>query len=121
MHSSILSVPIHLDALVVPSTKDVNSNLSTAWSQVDYSKLSAMQSPISTLNDIGEVPGPDQTRVVLHWSLPDALTRGDYSGAPTFPKVPDRWLVARFEAGGGEGAVFWVIEGDYVGPEGASN
>ncbi|MGJ4932506.1 hypothetical protein ACQR1I_36600 [Bradyrhizobium sp. HKCCYLS2038] len=56
--------------------------------------------------------------VHLSWSIPQALTRGvsNGSGGATFPQLPNRWLVAR--TGGGGSPAGWVVESDYVWPEG---
>lgn len=61
--------------------------------------------------------------VHLHWALPEALTRGRHrpdgatpatdstAASIDFPRVPNRWLVG---AAGG----WWVVESDYLHPEG---
>lgn len=116
MSSNLLVVPVHLDAVVVSPGNSTGPMYSLVWSPPDYTLLSKMQSPLSTLGDPAPMPGADRSRVVLHWSLPDALTRGDYSGAPRFPLVPDRWLVVRFDAGTGANLKRWVIESDYLSP-----
>lgn len=55
--------------------------------------------------------------VHLHWALPDSLTRGEESDeGTTFPEVPNRWLVTRKRAGKIEKQ--WVVESDYLYPEG---
>ncbi|GAB3833822.1 hypothetical protein ACFPIJ_09705 [Dactylosporangium cerinum] len=45
------------------------------------------------------LPGrPDFTGVILHWSLPDGLTRGGpagQDGTVAYPSIPNRWLVVR--------------------------
>lgn len=106
-------VPIQVDALVVRQE-------GSQWA------LTAMQSAPTTGGTVPAsslLPGPFQPRpeprapgIYLHWSLPDALTRGTQaapdasalsgtsnasasSGASdanaVFPAVPDRWLVVR--------------------------
>jgi hypothetical protein len=53
----------------------------------------------------------------LHWLLPDALSQGEQDGDLTrFPHVPNRWLVLR--SGGGLPGKQWVVESDYLYPEG---
>lgn len=52
-----------------------------------------LSSSVTSFPDSSATPG-----VHLHWSLPDALTRGQHdrdSGSVTFPQVPNRWLVSR--------------------------
>src|ERR1051325_8830653 len=55
--------------------------------------------------------------------MPDGLTRGAQGpGGTQFPLVPNRWLVRRSRAGEGGARVFeksWVVESDYLYPEGA--
>lgn len=45
----------------------------------------------------------------LHWSLPDALTRGDSD--LNFPEVPDRWLVTRRKK---DESLTWVVDKQWV-------
>lgn len=53
----------------------------------------------------------------LHWLLPDALTHGEHDEEGThFHHVPNRWLIVR--SGGGSPERQWVVESDYVYPEG---
>ena len=54
--------------------------------------------------------------VHLHWSLPDALTRGDHN--LSFPRVPDRWLVTRRRNGAIEKQ--WIVESNYLYPPGVN-
>jgi hypothetical protein len=57
----------------------------------------------------------------LHWSLPDALTNGiarDGEQGITFPLVPNRWLIIRRRGNLVEKK--WVVESDYLYPEGAT-
>ncbi|GBD51871.1 hypothetical protein NIES298_32120 [Microcystis aeruginosa NIES-298] len=57
----------------------------------------------------------------LHWSLPDALTNGiarDGEQGITFPLVPNRWLIIR--RGSNIAEKKWVVESDYLYPEGAT-
>ena len=58
--------------------------------------------------------------VVLHWALPDALTRGTQGpdGEIAYPPIPNRWLVVR-KAASGDGTTWdhsaWVVVSDAVG------
>lgn len=56
----------------------------------------------------------------LHWLLPDALTMGEQDELGThFPQVPNRWLILR--SGGGKPERQWVVESDFLYPEGAED
>ena len=49
----------------------------------------------------------------LHWSLPDALTKGATEGtADKYPAVPNRWLIRRNSTVIGNAQ--WVVESDYL-------
>ncbi|WP_437319756.1 hypothetical protein [Sorangium sp. So ce385] len=62
--------------------------------------------------DLPLLPG-----IHLHWLLPDALARGEHEAQGTrFPHVPNRWLILR--SGGGQPERQWVVESDYLYPEG---
>lgn len=129
--SSILLVPIHLDALCLDS-QDTTTNTHHK-SLADYRRL-----PFIYQNDAGEYEtNRDGTAnlseeiltslfgaglrslkagIHLHWSLPDGLTRGQHSATGTkFPVVPNRWLIWR--QGGDKGNKQWVLESDYLYPE----
>ncbi|MEM9686551.1 MAG: hypothetical protein AAF934_06470, partial [Bacteroidota bacterium] len=48
----------------------------------------------------------------LHWSLPDALTKG--GTADDYPAVPNRWLITRNSTNSNIGNAQWVVESDYL-------
>lgn len=53
--------------------------------------------------------------VHLHWAIPAALRHAVHDhGGTTFPAVPNRWLVRRFDRGAQVAA--WVVESDYLAP-----
>lgn len=65
--------------------------------------------------------------VHLHWALPDALTRGGTQRTVVrtvqvndlwFPQAPNRWLVQRRASEGTATDAAWLIESDYVHPQG---
>src|ERR1700752_5406738 len=90
--ASSLLVPIHLDAWVVKQNTEV-----TSWYYSDFSRLTNFESPMPEAFDVSNASQPPPG-IHLHWSLPDALTHGTVTngGQTTFPLVPNRWLVARF-------------------------
>ncbi len=119
--SSILLIPIHLDALCL------ETDLSVVEPKCDFTRLPYWDGSREVNPDIANISEelrsrPFQDRglqlragVHLHWALPDALTRGENrpgkTGAArklTFPAVPNRWLVTRSRKGGDEKQ---VIEG----------
>jgi hypothetical protein len=110
-----LLVPVHLDAWVV----DPSSQQLTAIYKADYTRLPKFQSLLDApfaASNIKKTAG-----VHLHWALPDALTHGRTpatgSAETVFPLVPNRWLIARFNApsSGGWQCKLWVVQSDYVG------
>ena len=67
----------------------------------------------------------EQPGIHLHWTLPEALTRGRQrpsSGdrpleAPEFPLIPNRWMVQRIwrkQPGNEVSVKAWVVESDYL-------
>ncbi|HET6997360.1 MAG TPA: hypothetical protein VFI03_02135 [Solirubrobacterales bacterium] len=109
--SPALVVPVQLDAL------SVNASLlgrdGFRWWRYDYSALDEFASP-EPLARQSELGGGG-TGVYLHWVVPEALRRGAQdpeSGAMTFPRVPNRWLLTRFTSAPELAATAWVIESD---------
>ena len=126
MARSPLLVPIHLDALVL---NEITANKgSFAWFEMDYSQLSSFKDPMPAAftSESGPKTEEGETRhgVYLHWALPDALTRGSAPNGQdiTFRSVPNRWLIARFNAEAGRWAgKFWCVESDSSGQEQGSS
>ena len=123
--SNILLVPVHLDALVLDYDQTV------VETTADFSRLPYCTGKYDLNPDIANiseeiVSTPFQNDnlllragIHLHWSLPDALTRARYvpdgSGTQDFPRVPNRWLVTRCNAGGAVEKE-WLVESDYLFP-----
>jgi len=61
--------------------------------------------------------------VYLKWRLPDALTQGaqdNAKGRTIFPRVPNRWLIVRYNGPvAGRAAAAWIVESDYLWANGA--
>jgi hypothetical protein len=104
-------VPIQLDVLMVRKPDGV-------WAQTRMSTPEPGTAPAAhtLLAPPFAEREPRPPGAYLHWSLPDALTRGVGStqgGDVRFPPIPDRWLVVRLSAapGGGRRRVTsWVVE-----------
>lgn len=124
----ILLVPIHLDALYLKNDQTVVAAAAN-FARLPYSNgqqdFNADIAPIS--EEILPVPFQNQNLrlragIHLHWALPDTLTRGKHdSDGTTFPLVPNRWLVSRSQlTSSGERVIAgqWVVESDYLAPEG---
>lgn len=128
---SMLMVPVHLDALYCPTDRVV------VRSTADYSRLPYFDGTRDQNGDVAQIseeivgrPFQDETAVLragvhLHWALPDALTRGRQrpdqpAGTVAFPAVPNRWLIRR-----GATATLrtrtWVVESDYLHPDGTGD
>ncbi|MDF5728708.1 MAG: hypothetical protein PUP92_11950 [Rhizonema sp. PD38] len=121
--SNTLLVPIHLDALCLhEATPSVEALADYRRLPYIYDGKTHMKGTANLsekiLNPLFEA-GTTLTLkagIHLHWSLPDALTRGQQSATGTkFPIVPNRWLILR--QGGGKDSKQWVIESDYLYPE----
>ncbi|MDC0714758.1 hypothetical protein POL68_40285 [Stigmatella sp. ncwal1] len=116
-----LQVPLRLHALCLDGEQTVVRALA------DYRKLPSRHSQGDVddhPNLSGAILTPPFTRdlplpagIHLHWILPTALTRGESDAAGIrFPQVPNRWLILRSE--GGQPERQWVVESDYLYPEG---
>src|SRR5436190_3228344 len=105
-----LLVPVTLQALVVNSSYMSDAEWSIAPN--DYKNLANFQVPVEpspfTLQQLFQpnAPGVAWTGVILHWTLPNALTHGRQSGTASpsspvngqeiqYPVLPNRWLVVR--------------------------
>jgi len=117
-------IPIHLDALVLPRDQPV-IEASADFSQLPYSdSVRDVNGDTAYISEeIVREPLQDenlflQAGIHLHWSLPDALTKGSHTADGTdFPAVPNRWLVIR--SGPNVVRKRWVVESDYLYPDGA--
>ncbi len=127
----LLMVPVKLDALLLERDQVVVS-ASADFSALPYSDgtrdVNAGTANVS--ENILSKPFENLTLhlesgVHLHWSLPDALTRGAHSREGTvFPAVPNRWLVVRSIRELSGPPIFdaaWVVESDFLVPDGAPN
>lgn len=122
-----LLVPVYLDALYLPTKTDVLGEM-TDYSQLPYYKGTELQKRGKAyISETVLIPPLTQPKlslkagIHLHWSLPDALTNGiarDGEQGITFPLVPNRWLIIR--RGGNLVEKKWVVESDYLYPEGAT-
>ncbi|GAA4727158.1 hypothetical protein [Phytohabitans rumicis] len=130
--TSVLLVPVHLDFLYCPTDRVV------VRSTADYSRLPYLDESSDRNGDVAQIseeivgrPFQEETALLkagvhLHWALPDALTRArpgparDAAGQPgaaVFPAVPNRWLIRR-RATGILPERAWVVESDYIHPDG---
>lgn len=119
----ILLVPIHLDALSLKTDQPVLD------AKADFTRLPYTDGTRDINGDVAYIseeivsePFQDQglylkAGIHLHWALPDALTKGVQTSTGTnFPDVPNRWLVIR--KGQDSSKKQWVIESDYLYPNG---
>jgi hypothetical protein len=112
-----LLVPIHLDVLVIDTSKT-----SLAWLKVDYSGYANGDLTTDPLGQpfVGDTDAPPFSGrcAILHWALPDALTHGKQldDGSIVFPRVPNRWLIVRFDPSNPASARSWVVQSDYCDP-----
>jgi hypothetical protein len=124
-----LLVPVQLQALQV--NPNVRAQGFQRWT-MDYSALAAFRSPepapFAGL-DQGWASNPANDGIHLQWTLPAALRRGAHdaaTGATTYPLVPNRWLVVRLSGPAAsilalrQAAEAWIVESDYLGPDGLS-
>jgi len=122
-----LLVPVYLDALYLPTKTNVLEEM-TDYSKLPYYKDTELQKRGKAYisETVLTVPFTQpqlslKAGIHLHWSLPDALTNGiarDGEQGITFPLVPNRWLIIR--RGSNIAEKKWVVESDYLYPEGAT-
>jgi hypothetical protein len=125
--SGLLAVPVALDALVL------SADLTVVGPFADFSRLpfttGSRDVNGDTVNLSESILAPPfldsalplKAGVHLHWAMPDALTVGTHTAAGTvFPAVPNRWLVVRSRVGSTGAATEsrWVVESDYLYPDG---
>ncbi|AOY79826.1 hypothetical protein BJP36_07665 [Moorena producens JHB] len=125
--TNILIVPLHLDALLLSTNKQVVEATS------DFSKLPFFDGTKDVNPDTANLSESILSKefenqnltlkkgVHLHWALPDGLTKGVHNpDTDTIEQVavPNRWLVTRTLNGQTKQ---WIIESDYLHPEGEEN
>jgi hypothetical protein len=120
--TKILVVPVYLDALVLDKPTAMVEAFAD-FSRTPYFNGERDVNP-DTPNLSEEIlsqPFENQNLylergVHLHWSLPDALTRGSKgaTGKTEFPAVPNRWLISRLPKGSPNPDMQWVVESDFV-------
>lgn len=128
--SNLLMVPIHLDALYLKNDQSVLEAMAD-FTRLPYfnGKRDVNPNIANISEEIVSQAFQDQNLhlkkgIHLHWALPDALTKTinpkiQHNQPINFPLVPNRWLVTRNE----DGRVTrqWVIESDYLYPEGTGS
>ena len=131
-----LLVPISVDALSLDKAQRVvGPDLDFArlpWAGIDRDHNSDTPYLASSANS-----QPFRERLIhldsgahLHWSMPDAFTRGNYRSKPWaaepvgdlyFPAAPNRWVVTRREYGSDHIEASWLVESDFIHPQTADN
>lgn len=125
---NILTVPIRVDAFVATGSEPVVTTIDdfdnlpyVNKQQLDINfDVANIASSIARkpLNGYQAIPAG----VHLHWSMPDALTQGVVSEGEdegiSMPIVPNRWLVKRIPQQGNGEVKSWVVESDYLYPDG---
>jgi hypothetical protein len=133
-------IPVHLDALFLQQEETVLDTMAD-FSRLPYhdgkKQLDVNPDIAYVSEEIVSHPFQDQgfhlkRGVHLHWALPDALTQGVNTEKPSpggkteksmvFPAVPNRWLITRSKRNNNEWTPerHWVVESDYLYPEGTS-
>ena len=120
MADDYLLVPMHLDAMVLNRMADATTPFLRFTMQ--YHRLAQFQSPEPAPFEGASTEMP-AAGIYLHWILPKSLRHGIHKddGSTEFPPVPNRWLVVRIQSGAPGSAIkAWVLESDYLGPDGTS-
>ncbi|WNG22757.1 hypothetical protein F0U62_00990 [Cystobacter fuscus] len=125
---NVLLVPMHLDALCLPSPTRVREALAQytrlpfTYKNADDDYVHSNDRANISENILSQPFSPTFQELApgihLHWALPDTLTRStgsDLSGRHRFPIVPNRWLVRRLRGDSVERQ--WVVESDYLYPD----
>ena len=123
--SSLLIVPIHLDALYLRHARYITEPM-VDFTRVPYfdAKLGQDINPDTPYLSEAILSKPFQDQrlqlkagIHLHWSLPDALTQAQHQeDATVFPAVPNRWLVTRSRKTSDRFVVEqqWLVESDFL-------
>ncbi|MEL7159693.1 MAG: hypothetical protein AAFN92_02960, partial [Bacteroidota bacterium] len=135
-NKDFLSVPISLDALVVPA-----QGLTVLDPHLDFTRLPYLGAPgddgVSVLQNEGtpylaesalSQPFNDRNSVLaggihLHWSLPDVLSRAIHvrndggEQVLEFPAAPNRWFIHRKSSAAGLDDEFWQLHPDFLWPD----
>ncbi len=122
---SILVVPVQVDALVLKESKMV-VEATADFSRLPYTTSEVDIHPNNPYISEEIVSKPFQNKnlllakgIHLHWSLPDALTRGTRGKdklKTEFREVPNRWLIRKKS---GETRVKeWIVLSDFLHPPG---
>lgn len=132
---TLLTVPIHLDALYLPEPRYVTEPTA------DFTQLPYLDA------ELGRDINPDtpylseailsktfqdqrlrlKAGIHLHWSLPDALTQAQHENDVTiFPAVPNRWLITRSRQRAEQANQFeveqqWIVESDFLSDDSPSS
>jgi hypothetical protein len=120
-----LRIPLQLQALCLDQEQSVVRAMADYRQLPGHTRTGARHERTPNLSEHILTPPftkdfPLQPGIHLHWLLPDALTQGEQDEAGTrFPYVPNRWLILR--SGGGKPERQWVVESDFVYPEGAED
>ncbi|HBE33110.1 MAG TPA: hypothetical protein DD990_17790, partial [Cyanobacteria bacterium UBA11368] len=122
--TNALLVPIHLDALYLPADTSVLEEMTDYRNLPYFDKANILKNSDKAYISSSVLSPPFENLnlklkagIHLHWSLPDALTNGiAKADGITFPLVPNRWLIVR--RGGNKGEKQWVVESDYLYPDG---
>ncbi|MDR3001967.1 MAG: hypothetical protein LBU89_11975 [Fibromonadaceae bacterium] len=116
--SDKLYVPVTLRALLMGRPPDTNcfADISHDFSRLPFSVLGEyVPSQLAVHRDM-------EKGAHLHWSLPDALTKGDLNqdtGEFNYPSIPNRWLLTRLWTEDDENikTMSFLIESDAVSKE----
>ncbi|MEU6961475.1 hypothetical protein [Streptomyces chrestomyceticus] len=119
--TSLVTVPVQLDALCVPKTKWTHD----LWFRARLSFGDDHRDPEPNPMNYSRYEDESGVGAYLHWHLPEALGRGrlDLRTGPdadtVFPPVPNRWLVIRYyhphdrAASVAPDVAGWVVQSDY--------
>jgi hypothetical protein len=126
MGKSVIAVPIHLDALYVKEDKTVEPAMAdfTRLPYFDGQRGINAESPwlgeTAASKPFGDASMLLKKGIHLHWRFPKGLTTGIRAsdGKIIFPNLPDRWLVVRGNVADRNRFEAWVIESNYLHPQG---
>ena len=117
--SKVIMVPVHLDGFFL-SREQLAVEAFADFSRLPFTGADEDHNP-DTANISESILSPPfqnnnlnlKRGMHLHWSLPDALTKGTVGGTVNdYPAVPNRWLIKRNSSV--IGAAQWVVESDYL-------
>ncbi|MBZ5555973.1 MAG: hypothetical protein LAO77_01730 [Acidobacteriia bacterium] len=115
-----LLVPMHVDALVIgqPPRLFKWASFAPHFSELQDSYATGFDVRLNQMLRKAATTALKQG-IHLHFKLPAALTHGAGSGDLQFPRIPNRWLVQRYDSDIGRLSKAWIVRSDTTADAGS--